>query len=132
MRKKLETIQLLELKIQSMMNERETLKLRCYDLGLVSQYEQRTKGAQKIDLRDILAEMDEKIEEELKRLEELKSSLETKIDELNNICSIVLRLRYFEHLSFLEISKRVDYALSTVYALHNRALNELEKKERSF
>lgn len=77
---------------------------------------------------DRIDELQKVVDEDVKRLIELKLIWMNRINLLGHDECLLLKLRYFEGWSWSDICTEMCYAERQVYRLHGEALKNLEKK----
>lgn len=77
---------------------------------------------------DRIDELQKVVDEDVKRLIELKLIWMNQINLLGHDECLLLKLRYFEGWSWLDIGAEMNYAERQVYRLHGEALKHLEEK----
>lgn len=89
-----------------------------------------TKSDKLESILDRISDLQDIIDEDAKRLIELKLVWMNRISELNHNECLLLKLRYFEGWSWSDIASEMNYEDRQVYRLHGRALQNLERNVR--
>lgn len=80
-------------------------------------------GKDKSLIADEIIDLQNDLQNKLKKAMVLRTEIKNKIEELNEIDQIiVLSYRYIDNMMFEEIAQRMSFSIRTVYYLHGKAL----------
>ena len=99
--------------------------------GTGSFHAQRVSGTDKHSLMENaitkLVDLEHEINDDIDRLVDLKHELSAFISQVDNqVCKMLLELRYLEGNTWEEVAEQLGYDLRSVYWLHGKTLQELE------
>ncbi len=99
--------------------------------GTGSIYAQRHSGTDKHSVMENavtrLVDLEHEINTDIDKLVALKRELAAFISQVDNqVCKMLLELRYLEGSTWEEVAEQIGYDLRSVYWLHGRTLQELE------
>lgn len=113
---------------QRQIKELEHLKLNIKSPTITGMPKQKgfTETYKLESILDRISDLQGVIDEDVKRLIELKLVWMNRINELNHNECLLLKLRYFEGWSWSDIADEMNYEERQVYRLHGQALKSLE------
>lgn len=130
-KQELKNIKYLDFKIKSEIKELEKLKIYEDILKGIDYRMDKVQNSNTSDISDTIVkivDLEESIKKNISILVEKKKILKSKIDTLEPTMYQILYLKYFEYLSWYEISSQIYYSEGYIKKLHGIALEILRKK----
>ncbi|WP_288867915.1 hypothetical protein [uncultured Parvimonas sp.] len=129
-KQELKNIKYLDFKIKSEIKELEKLKIYEDILKGIDYRMDKVQNSNKSDISDTIVkivDLEENIKKNISILVEKKNELKSKITILEPTMCKIMYLRYFEYLSWYEISSQIYYSEGYIKKLHGIALEILRK-----
>lgn len=87
----------------------------------------RGNGNDKSLIADEIIDLQNDLQNKLKKAMVLRTEIKNKIEELNEIDQIiVLSYRYIDNMACEEIAERMNFSIRTIYYLHGKALENIK------
>lgn len=74
-----------------------------------------------------IVEYENEIQEDIKRLIDMKSRASKSINKVKGVYGIILEMRYLECMVWEEIAYRLNYNIRHIHRLHGHALEKIKK-----
>lgn len=119
---KLKEIRHLEADIETIRAEIETVR------GLKRTSTDGGRGAETTDLSNLIVKIDrleQMLDANLEKLIASKTEIETAMTALNTTQACIIRLRYFQGLTWEAIAVQLNYSYRNIHRHHGQALNTL-------